>query len=315
MNRKLLLFFVFGSLFIYSCGSGSTKRIRIDGSSTVYPMTEAVAEEYRSEAPNTRVTVGLSGTGGGFQKFINGKIDINDASREIQPGEIETAKKNGLEYISLKVAFDGMAVVVNPDNDWVDHFTVEELKKIWQPSAQGEITHWNDVKPDWPDNELHLYGPGTASGTYDYFTEAIVGESGASRGDFTASEDDNVLVQGVSSDENALGFFGLAYYEENQNKLRMVPIENENGEKVKPTTKTVSNGTYSPLSRPLYIYVSKEAVQKESVRKFVNYYLDKAGDLAQDVGYVAMPDSAYKAEKEKFREFYTGAESSSAMVQ
>lgn len=315
MARNLFLFFVFGSLFINSCGSGSTERIKIDGSSTVYPMTEALAEEYRTESPNTRITVGLSGTGGGFQKFLRGKTDINDASREIQPGEIETAEKNGVEYIKLKVAYDGIAVVVHPDNDWVDYFTVKELKKIWQPSSQNEVTHWNDVKSEWPDDELHLYGAGTASGTYDYFTEAVVGESGASRGDYTASEDDNVLVQGVSGDDNALGYFGLAYYEENQQKLRLVPIENENGKKVKPTTESVAKGTYSPLSRPLYIYVSKKAAQRESVREFVNYYLDTAGELAKDVGYVAMPDSVYKAEKEKFREFYTGAESSSAMVQ
>lgn len=310
MVKQLFALFLFSGLFIYSCGSGgSSKEIQIDGSSTVFPITEAVAEEYRSEAPNTRVTVGLSGTGGGFQKFLRGETDINDASREISPSEIKTAKENGVEYVQLSVAYDGLAVIVNPENDWADYFTVEELKTIWEPSAQGEVTHWNDIRENWPNEELHLFGPGTASGTYDYFTEAIVGESGASRGDFTASEDDNVLVQGVSTDKYGLGFFGLAYYEENQDKLRLVPVKNGDNEPVKPSLETVSNGNYSPLSRPLFIYVSKKAAQKESVQQFVNFYLDNAPELSKQIGYVPMPDSAYQAQKEKFKAFYSETDS------
>lgn len=310
MVKKIFTLFLFSGLFIYSCGSGGTsKEIKIDGSSTVFPITEAVAEEYRSEAPDTRVTVGLSGTGGGFQKFLRGETDINNASREISTDEIEKAKENGIEYIQLSVAYDGLAVVVNPENNWVDYFTVEDLKKIWEPSAQGEVTHWNDVREEWPNDELHLFGPGIASGTYDYFTEAIVGESGSSRGDFTASEDDNVLVQGVSTDKYSLGFFGLAYFEENQDKLKLIAVKDGEAEAVKPSVETVSNGTYTPLSRPLFIYVTKEAAQRESVQNFVNFYLDNAPKLAKQIGYVPMPDSAYQAQKEKFKAFYSGSES------
>jgi phosphate transport system substrate-binding protein len=257
-----------------------------------------------------RVTVGVSGTGGGFQKFLRGETDINNASRGIQPSEIETAEKNGIEYLRLSVAFDGLAVVVHPENDWVDYFTVEELKTIWEPSAQGDVTHWNDIREEWPDRELHLFGPGVASGTYDYFTEAIVGQSGSSRGDFTASEDDNVLVQGVSTDQSSLGFFGLAYFEENAGKLKLVPVQNEEGEIIEPSIETVSNNTYSPLSRPLFVYVRKEAAQRENVQKFINFYLDNAPELTRQIGYVPMPDSAYQAEKNKFEAFYSQDDSS-----
>jgi phosphate transport system substrate-binding protein len=310
MGKKLLALVLFSGLFMYSCGSGgSSQEIKIDGSSTVFPITEAVAEEFRSEAPNVRVTVGLSGTGGGFQKFLRGETDINDASREITPGEMETAKKNGIEYVRLSVAYDGLAVVAHPDNDWVDEITVEELKTIWEPSAQGEIMQWSDVREEWPNRPLTLFGPGTASGTYDYFTEAIVGQSGSSRGDFTASEDDNVLVQGVSTDETALGFFGLAYFEENQGKLKLVPVKDGDKDPVKPSMETVSEGTYTPLSRPLFIYIRKKAAQRESVQKFVNFYLDNAPTLARQIGYVPMPDSAYQAQKEKFKAFYSDTES------
>lgn len=309
MVKQLVALSLFCGFFISSCGSGGpSKEIRIDGSSTVFPITEAVAEEFRSEAPETRVTVGLSGTGGGFQKFLRGETDINNASREISQDEIQTAKENGVEYVQLSVAYDGLAVVVNPGNDWVDQFTVEELREIWEPSAQGEVTHWNDVREDWPDEELHLFGPGIASGTYDYFTEAIVGESGSSRGDFTASEDDNVLVQGVSNDPSALGFFGLAYYEENQDQLKLIPVVNNEGNAVEPSIETVSNGTYNPLSRPLFIYVSKEAAQREVVQQFVNFYLEDAPQLAEQIGYVSMPDSAYQNQKEKFEAFHSEAD-------
>jgi len=308
MVKKLMLFPLLAGLILISCTGGEreSKTIEIDGSSTVFPITEAVAEEFRSEAPDIRVTVGVSGTGGGFKKFLRGETDINDASREIKPSEIRMAEESNIDYLKLEVAFDGIAVVVHPENDWVDHLTVEELKKIWEPDAQGTLTRWNQIRPEWPDQELHLFGPGVASGTYDYFTEAIVGESGASRGDYTASEDDNVLVQGVSTDKYALGFFGLAYYEENQEKMRLIGVDDGDGEPVKPTLETVKNGTYTPLSRPLFIYVTKEAAQREAVRQFVNFYLDSAGDLASEVGYIPMPDADYQAQKDKFEAFYSG---------
>ncbi len=305
-----------GSLFLFSCSSGeNSDEVRIDGSSTVFPITEAVAEEFRSEAPDVRVTVGVSGTGGGFQKFLRGETDINNASREIQPVEIEKAKANGIEYIRLSVAYDGLAVVVNPKNDWVDHFTVEELKKLWEPGAQGTLTKWNQIRDSWPDQEIHLYGPGVASGTYDYFTEVIVGESGSSRGDFTASEDDNVLVQGVATDQYALGFFGLAYYEENQDKLEVVGVKQGDNEPVLPSVETVSDGSYAPLSRPLFIYVTKEAAGKKQVQKFINFYLDNAPKLAREIGYVPMPDSIYQKQKAKFSEFISGIQTDSTSQQ
>lgn len=294
-----------------SCGSGdgTSGQVQIDGSSTVYPITEAIAEEFRSEAPDVRVSVGVSGTGGGFKKILRGETDINNASREIKPSEAALAEENGIEYLQLSVAYDGLAVVVNPGNDWVDHFTVEELNKIWSPKSQNEITHWNQIRDEWPNEELHLYGPGVASGTYDYFTEVIVGESGSSRGDFTASEDDNVLVQGVATDRYALGFFGLAYYEENQERLRLVAVDDGDGTPVRPNLQTVADNTYKPLSRPLFIYVTEESAQKESVQRFVEFYLDTAPEIAREIGYVPMPDSVYQVQKDKFNAFVSSADS------
>lgn len=318
MDPKYLAILLISGIVLASCGSGGNSEnqlggeIKIDGSSTVFPITEAVAEEFRSEAPEVRVTVGFSGTGGGFQKFLRGETDINDASRKIKPSEVSKAKEKNVDYVRLSVAYDGLAVLVNPKNDWVDHFTVQELKKIWEPSAQGKITHWNDIRSEWPDEELHLFGPGVASGTYDYFTEAIVGESGASRGDFTASEDDNILVQGVSTDKYALGFFGLAFYKENKEKLKLVGVKNSSGDIVKPTMETVSNGTYEPLSRPLFIYVSEQAAQEKNVQKFVHFYLNNAPKLAEQIGYIAMPDSVYQAQIDKFEEFVSSVDSVSS---
>lgn len=315
MNNKVLaLALIFVGLFLYGCGNSgeNPEEISIDGSSTVYPITEAIAEEYRSEAPDTRVTIGVSGTGGGFQQFIRGEIDINNASREIQPSEIEKAKANNVNYVRLSVAYDGLAVVINPKNDWADYITVEELNKLWRPAAQNEITMWSQIREGWPEEEIHLYGPGVASGTYDYFTEVIVGESGLSRSDFTASEDDNVLVQGVATDKYALGFFGLAYYEENKNKLEILPVKDGQGEPVKPTVKTVSEGMYTPLSRPLFIYVSEQAAKKESVQEFVHFYLNNADKLVNQVGYVPMPDSLYQEQIEKFENFVDKVSSGSS---
>lgn len=275
--------------------------IQIDGSSTVYPLTEAVAEEFRTEAPDVDVTVGLAGTGGGFKKLCRGEIDINDASREIKDTEITACEESGIEYTHIMVAYDGMAVVVNPENTWVDQLTVEELKKIWEPEAQETIMKWNQIRPEWPDEEIHLFGPGTASGTFDYFTEAVVGESGKSRGDFTASEDDNVLVQGISNDKNALGFFGYAYYTENADKLRVIPIDNGNGP-IQPSIETVKDGTYAPLSRPLYIYVTTKALERPEVVEFVNYYIESAADLVESVGYIPLSDEEYAEQASLFSE-------------
>ncbi|MEN8138537.1 MAG: PstS family phosphate ABC transporter substrate-binding protein [Bacteroidota bacterium] len=276
--------------------------IAIDGSSTVYPVTEAVAEEFRNEQPRVKVTIGVSGTGGGFKKFARGETDISDASRPIKDREIEICKENNISYLELSVAYDGLAVLINPSNDWVDHFTVEELKKLWEPAAQGQIIKWNQIRDGWPDEEIHLFGPGTASGTYDYFTEAIVGESGASRGDFTASEDDNVLVQGIAGDKYGLGFFGLAYYEENKDKLSLVAVDGGNGP-VAPSLETVKDGSYAPLSRPLFIYVNSKAVERLEVIEFVNFYLDNADELSKDVGYIPLPKAEYQKQKDNFKSF------------
>ncbi len=311
---KLNWLILSSTILLAACGSKTSKQgnklagdIKIDGSSTVYPITEAAAEEFRVEQPEVKVTIGISGTGGGFKKFSRGETDISDASRPIKQKEINFCKENNITYVNLKVAFDGLAVLINPENDWVDYFTVEELKKIWEPNAQGAIMKWNQIRPEWPDEEMHLFGPGVASGTYDYFTEAIVGESGASRGDFTASEDDNVLVQGIAGDKYGLGFFGLAYYEENKDKLSLVAVDGGNGA-VSPSLESVSNGTYSPLSRPLFIYVNSKASARKEVQEFVRFYLDNAAELSKDVGYVPLPVEEYQKESEKFEAFLTGLE-------
>lgn len=264
--------------------------IKIDGSSTVFPITEAVAEEFSIENPDVKVPVGVSGTGGGFEKFIAKETDINDASRPIKEKEATAAKDAGVEFVELKVAFDGLSVLVNPENNWVDSLTVEELTKIWAPDST--VKTWSDVRPEWPNEEIKFYAPGTDSGTFDYFTEEINGESGAIRPDFTGSEDDNVLVQGISGDKNALGFFGYAYYEGNKDKLKIVPIDNGNGP-VTPTFDTIKDGSYAPLSRPLFIYVNKESLNKPEVKEFVTFYLEIAKDITPDVGYVALPDEEY----------------------
>ncbi len=308
--KKVLLIAIL-SFAVISCGNnkgqdkengGESGTISIDGSSTVYPITEAVAEEFRSEKPEVNVTIGVSGTGGGFQKFGRGEINISDASRPIKAEEAAVAKENNINYVELEVAYDGLAVVINPENDWATSFTVEELKKIWEPAAQGTIKKWNQINPAWPNEEIHLFGPGVASGTFDYFTEAIVGKSGSSRGDFTASEDDNVLVQGVAGDKYGLGFFGLAYFEANKDKLALASVDGGNGP-VKPSTETVKNGTYTPLSRPLYIYVNSSSLNNPDVVDFVRFYLEEAGELAKDVGYIAMTKEEYAVQMEKFNKF------------
>jgi phosphate transport system substrate-binding protein len=276
--------------------------INIDGSSTVYPITEAVAEEFRTVAPKVRVTIGISGTGGGFKKFGRGETVISDASRPIKDKEAAACKENGIDYIELSVAYDGLAVVVNPENDWAISLTTEELKKIWEPEAQGTVTKWSQIRSGFPDSDMTLLGPGTASGTFDYFTKAIVGKEGASRGDYMPSEDDHVLVQGVAGDKKALGFFGLAYYLENQDKLKLVGVDPGDGA-VLPSMETVKNGTYKPLSRPIFIYVNSEGAKRPEVVKFVEFYLENAATLVGDVGYIPLPDEVYAEQLEKFKQF------------
>jgi len=276
--------------------------IKVDGSSTVFPVTEAVAEEFREVQPKVKVTIGVSGTGGGFKKFSRGETNISNASRPIKDKEKAACAENNINYIELEVAYDGLAVLVNPKNTWVESFDIETLKKIWEPAAQGKIMKWNQIKPEWPNEEIHLYGPGVASGTYDYFTKAIVGKSGSSRGDYTASEDDHVLVQGIAGDKYSLGFFGLAYYSENADKLSLIGVHNGT-EIVKPTLETVSNGTYKPLSRPLFIYVNSTSVSSPEVVEFVNFYIDNAAELSKDVGYIPLPAEEYKKQKESFQTF------------
>ena len=292
--RKLSLIL---ALALVACLSIATKAqaqiIQIDGSSTVFPVTEAVAEEFqKAKKGKIKVTVGISGTGGGFKKFCRGETDISDASRPILKQEMEACKGAGIEYIELPVAFDALTVIVNPKNDWSPSMTVAELKKIWEPAAQGKITNWNQVRANWPNAPLKLFGAGADSGTFDYFTEAITGKAKSSRGDFTASEDDNVLVQGVANDRNALGFFGFAYYAENTSRLKAVAIDNGKGG-VTPSEKTVLDGSYQPLSRPIYIYVSKKASAKPEVKEFVEFYLQHAPKLVKEVKYVPLPDKVY----------------------
>jgi len=270
--------------------------VKIDGSSTVYPITEAVAEEFQKMKKGAvRVTVGISGTGGGFKKFCRGETDISNASRPITKKETEDCKAAGIEYIEMPVAYDALTVVINPKNDWLKGgISVAELKKIWEPAAQGKITKWNQVNPAWPDRPLKLFGPGADSGTFEYFTEATVGKSKSSRGDYTASEDDNVLVQGVARDIGGLGYFGFAYYVENKDKLTAVPIiAGEGKPAVPPSMETVVNGTYQPLARPIFIYVSNKAADRPEVKEFVEYYMKNAEKLVKEVKYVPLPPKAY----------------------
>jgi phosphate transport system substrate-binding protein len=276
--------------------------VKIDGSSTVYPISEAVAEEFqKAKRGAIKVTVGISGTGGGFKKFCRGETDISDASRPILEKEMKACAEAGIKYVELPVAFDALTVVVNPKNTWIKEFKVEELKKMWEPGAQNKITHWNQVNPAWPNEPLKLFGAGSDSGTFDYFTDAINGKEKASRGDYTASEDDNVLVQGVSRDRYAIGYFGMAYYAENKDKLKAVPIVNKGSTRaVSPSLETVMDGTYQPLARPIFIYVSDKAMQRPEVREFVEFYLANAPVLTKEVGYVPLLPEHYAQAKKNF---------------
>ena len=265
--------------------------IEIDGSSTVAPVTEAVAEEYRKFQGDVLVNVGISGSGGGFKRFIAGETDISDASRSIRDSEAATAAENGIGYVELLVGVDGLSVMVNPKNDFVTCMTVEQLKMLWEP--ESSVDSWNDLDSSWPDRKINLYGPGTDSGTFDYFTEEIMGEAKLSRADYTRSEDDNVLVQGISGDRNALGYFGFAYYAQNTDKLKLVAVDSGNG-CVTPTLETIADGTYAALSRPLFIYVSKASLERPEVRDFVEFYMLNGAQLTEEIGYVPLSAQEYQ---------------------
>ena len=299
MKSFLAISVFYLGLTLSSCFKQYNGKIQIDGSSSVYPITEAVAEEYRINHSDIRITVGVSGTGGGFKKFARGETDISNASRPITAKEAAACKANNIAFIEIPVAYDGLAVVVSPSNNFVDYLTVAELKKIWEPAAQQKILSWKQVRESFPDLPIRLYGAGTSSGTYDYFTEAIVGKAKSSRGDYTASEDDNVLVQGVASDKGALGYFGLAYYLENKSKLKLVGVDNANGP-VFPSDSTVTYGTYAPLSRPEFIYVNANSANNEVVKDFIKFYIDNAVQLVKEVGYVPLPAEVYQMAHQRF---------------
>jgi phosphate transport system substrate-binding protein len=287
------------ALIVPQVKSQSSTTIKIDGSSTVFPITEAVAEEFQIEKQGAvQVTVGVSGTGGGFKKFCVGQTDISNASRPIKDEEIQACQAAGIEYIELPVAYDALTVVVNPQNP-VESITIEELKKMWEPAAEGTVTNWNQVNSSWQDAPLALFGPGADSGTFDYFTDEINGEEGASRTDYTPSEDDNVLVQGVANDANALGYFGYAYYSENQDQLKALPVDSGSGA-VAPSTETVRDGSYTPLARPLYIYINAEAVNRPEIKEFVDFYLNSETELVQEVGYVPLAETELAEAKDRF---------------
>ena len=297
---------IMGLLGVFGSGSylahaDQTALIKVDGSSTVYLLTEAVAEEFqKANRGSIRVTVGISGTGGGFKKFCRGETDIADASRPILKEEMDLCQKNGIAYYELPIAFDAMTVAVSPKNTWITSMTVEELKKIWEPAAQNKITKWNQINSNWPDAPLVLFGPGSDSGTFDYFTDAIVGKAKASRGDYTASEDDNVIVQGIESNKNALGYMGFAYYAAQMKKLKAVAIVGKGGP-VLPNAENVINGTYQPLSRPLFIYVNESAAKRTEVKDFVAYYLAEGPKLIAEVRYIPLPEQVYNKVGERFK--------------
>ena len=274
-------------------GAKLSGNVEIDGSSTVFPISQAVAEEFRKLHSRVQIPVGISGTGGGFKRFAAGEIDIADASRPIKASEIEETKKNGVEYVELAVAVDGLSVMVNKTNRFAECVTTAELKKIWEPGSN--VKKWSDVRPEWPDKPVRLYGPGTDSGTFDYFTSVIMGTVDASRPDYTASENDNVLIQGVAGDRNSLGYFGFAYFKDNADKLKALAVDGGGG-CVAPSKQTITDGSSQPLSRPLYIYVKKSSLSRAEVRAFVEFYLQNAATLAAEVGYVPLPAKDYQSQ-------------------
>ncbi|MGK7874052.1 MAG: PstS family phosphate ABC transporter substrate-binding protein [Xenococcaceae cyanobacterium] len=305
------------ALTLAACGGGGNQTqtsglsgdVLVDGSSTVFPISEAMAEEFMKENSGVRVTVGVSGSGGGFKKFCAGETDISNASRPIKKSEIELCQNKGIEYVEVPIAFDGLSVVVNPANKWATCLTPEELGKMWEPAAEGKIVKWNQVRNDFPDKPLGLYGPGIDSGTYDYFTDATTGEEGESRGDFTASEDDNVIVQGVVSDQGGLGFFGYAYYEENKDTLKVAQIKNAAGKCITPSQETIADGTYNPLSRPIFFYVKKSSLEeKPAVKAFVEYQMNPDNkSLISEVGYVPLPEDIVEKVQARLDNLTTGS--------
>ena len=294
-QSKLVSALAIAGVALFGAQAAQAQVIKIDGSSTVYPITEAVAEEFQKAKKNAiKVTVGISGTGGGFKKFCRDETDISNASRPITAKEMEDCKAAGVQYVEMPVAFDALTVVINPKNTFLKQITVAELKAMWEPAAQGKITKWNQVNPAWPDAPIKLFGAGADSGTFEYFTEATVGKAKSSRGDYTASEDDNVLVQGVSRDINAIGYFGYAYYAENMARLKALPIVNpKTGQAVEPSGANGENGTYVPLSRPIFVYVKVKSLDKPEVKEFVEFYMKNASKLTQEVKYVPLPANAY----------------------
>ncbi|MDR1996678.1 PstS family phosphate ABC transporter substrate-binding protein [Azonexus sp.] len=292
---QLVSTFAVAGLTLFGAQAAHAQVVKIDGSSTVYPITEAVAEDFQKAKKNAvKVTVGISGTGGGFKKFCRDEIDIANASRPITAKEMEDCKAAGVEYVEMPIAYDALTIVVNPKNTFLKQATIEELKKLWEPAAQGKITRWNQVNPAWPDAPVKLFGAGADSGTFEYFTEAIVGKAKSSRGDYTASEDDNVLVQGVARDVNAIGYFGYAYYAENMSRLKGLPIVNpKTGKAVEPSGANVENASYQPLSRPIFIYVKQKSLEKPEIREFVEFYMKNADQLVREVKYVPLPKAIY----------------------
>ena len=295
LNSKLVSALAVAGVALIGAQSAQAQVIKIDGSSTVYPITEAVAEEFQKSKKNAiKVTVGISGTGGGFKKFCRDETDFSNASRPITKSEMELCKAAGVEYIEMPVAYDALTVVINPKNAFLKQATVAEMKALWEPAAQGKVMKWNQVNPAWPDAPVKLFGAGADSGTFEYFTEAMVGKAKSSRGDYTASEDDNVLVQGVSRDINAIGYFGYAYYAENMAKLKALAIVNpKTGKAVEPSSANVENGTYAPLSRPIFVYVKAKSLQKPEVKEFIEFYMKNGAALTKEVKYVPLPAAAY----------------------
>lgn len=269
-----------------------SQTVKVDGSSTVYPITEGIAEDFQ-KATRIKVTVGISGTGGGFKKFCRGEIDVQNASRPILEQEMQDCRKAGIDYVELPIAFDALTVVVSPKNDFVKQLSIPELRRMWEPAAQGKITNWNQINAAFPNRPLKMFGAGADSGTFDYFTEAVNGKAKASRGDYTASEDDNVLVQGVSTELGGIAYFGYAYYAENAKRVRAVPIVNRDGRPVPPSEQSVMDGTYNPLSRPIMIYVSAKSLDRAEVKRFVEAYMKNAAKIAQEVKYVPLPEKVY----------------------
>ncbi len=297
-NINILYIFI----LLSACGK-SIETITVDGSSTVYPISEAVAEEWNKNNKELKITVGISGTGGGFKKLCSGETHLIGASRPINNDELNRCKENNIDPVEFSVAYDGIVIAINPENYWASTLKISDLKKMWAPSSQNTVNKWSDIKEEWPNEELHLFGPGVDSGTYDYFTQAIVGKEHSSRGDFTSSEDDNVIVQGVVGDKLSLGFFGFAYYVENKDRLKAVYIDDEKEENgtdaVYPTFDNILNGKYQPLSRPVFIYVSKSQLEKQEFKSFVEFYLNSSQQLSKEVGYIPVGDKEQSLSKNK----------------